>query len=219
MKETRQEKLHTIKLPPFRVKANTLIDFIDKLASASEDVKLTLTEDDGRAKITLEEIQEIRDNIYRIQTPFTVTLGNLKLNASDRFVSNIDFYDSDKKRAYHLQSFLCEQTPWYVIFSFFFFQKYYILKMSIGILAINIPLYWFNNFFIALAISIAWFSFLFYSMLLEFYARPRIIHRETGSWLERNKDPLLVYSIVTAISATLSNLDRISAFLQVFTNQ
>jgi len=220
MKETTQEKRHSINLPAFRVKASALIDYVEKIADSNEEIDLTLTEDDGRTEVTLEGIQEIRENILRLDTPFTVTIGKLELSAGDTFGTCIRYYDRDEKRANRIKSFLYEETPWHVFFAHRFFQKKASLKMAVSVLVIFLLQYWFKkNLYILIGLTIAFACFIAYGLILNYGARPKIIHRESGSWLERNKDQLVVYSIVAVIGATLSNLDRLFEFIQGFANQ
>lgn len=47
---------------------------------------MTLIEDDERSKITLEGVKEIRDNSYRIDVPFTISLNGIELRAGITFV-------------------------------------------------------------------------------------------------------------------------------------
>ncbi|MGR3519655.1 MAG: hypothetical protein ACU0EF_06110, partial [Roseovarius sp.] len=118
-----------------------------------------------------------------------------------------------------INSFLCEETPWHVFFTHRFFQKNASLKMALAVLVIFFLQYWLENFYITIGLTIAWVCFIAYGIILDFHARPKIIHRESGSWIERNKDQLVVYSIVAVIGATLSNLDRLFEFIQGFANQ
>lgn len=113
-----------------------------------------------------------------------------------------------------MQSFLAEETPWHVSFAFGFCQKYLTGKLLIGIALANIPSLLFDMIIPTLLSTFLVLSFGLYSFYLDIHARPRIIHRENRSWLERNKDQFVVYTFVAVISAALSNIDRIWEFFK-----